>query len=76
MQRLLHSLTVNFIVWYLRKKCGGAVHFNPYGRHDAGYALTVNENEYHNYRALVSYRTEAEIIKMIWTLREAGYTVH
>lgn len=73
---MLHHWIVAFIVWYLQKRCGGAVHFGYHGAYKSGYAVKMNEDNYHNYQALVSGRTEAEIVKMIWSLRDAGFTVY
>jgi len=71
---MVHSLICKFIVWYL-KRCGGAFHFNPHGRHDAGYIAKLSETEYHYYQCLAHGRTPSDFHKMVWALRDAGVWV-
>jgi hypothetical protein len=74
MKRTLHGLICDFIVWYL-KRCGGAFHFNPYGRHDAGYIVKMNETEYQSFTCLAQGRTPKDLHTIIWASRDAGVWV-
>jgi hypothetical protein len=56
--RFLHSVIVNFISWYLRNKCGYAVHSYPYGKRGR-YIVMMTENQYHDFRERVEWPAEA-----------------
>lgn len=68
----LQGLIQDFILWYMRKHAGGEFHFNPYGRHDAGYIVKMNERDYHAYKCIAHGRSPDEFHKMVWALRDAG----
>jgi hypothetical protein len=56
-KKFLHSIIVNFISWYLREKCGYAVHNYPYGKRGR-YIVMITENQYHEFRQLVEWPAE------------------
>lgn len=70
MKRIIFGL----IVWYLRRKCGGA--FHSFTRnHRWLYVVSMTDREYHFYTTLVRGRSIDDLAQITQVARNAGLWV-